>query len=169
MSVLFIIAGLLALAGGLGVVLAKTPVHQVLSMILTFIGMAALYLSLTAEFLAVMQIIVYGGAIMVLFLFVITLLTVGTQAIEHDHGKLSGQSLAGWSVGGAILLMLAIVGLVGTKSPAVANIDANVFGGVKHFGHELLTTHMLPFELTAFVLMVAVIGVIILVGRHETK
>lgn len=167
MIALFIIAGLLAITGALGVVLAKQPVHQVLATVLNFIGLAVLYLSLTAEFLAVMQIIIYGGAVMVLFLFVISLLTVGKAPIEPDGGKLSGQQVAGWSIGGGILLMLAVVGIVGTQATEVATVDVNSFGGVKHFGMELLTTHLLPFELTAFVLMVAVIGVVILVGRHE--
>ncbi|HLN62895.1 MAG TPA: NADH-quinone oxidoreductase subunit J [Symbiobacteriaceae bacterium] len=164
---LFIVAGLLCVAGALGVILAKQPVHQVLAMILNFIGLAALYMSLSAEFMALIQMIVYGGAVMVLFLFVIALLTARKDPMERDHGQLSGQAVAGWSIGGGIALMLAVVGIVGKVPAKLADVDFNTFGTVKAFGMELLTTNLLPFELTAFVLMVAVIGVVILVGRQK--
>lgn len=166
--ILFIVAGLMAIAGALGLILAKQAVHQVLATVFNFIGLAALYLSLSAEFMAVIQLIVYGGAVMILFLFVISLLTAKKDPMERDHGKLTGQVIAGWAIGGAIALMLAVVGLVAkvsAKAPAAVTFDT--FGTVKHFGQELLVTHVLPFELTAFVLMVAVIGVVILVGRQK--
>lgn len=164
---LFIVAGLLCVAGALGVILAKQPVHQVLATILNFIGLAALYMSLSAEFMALIQMIVYGGAVMVLFLFVIALLTARKDPMERDHGKLTGQVVAGWAIGGGIALMLLVVGLVGKVPQKLAEVDFNTFGTVKAFGHELLTTNLLPFELTAFVLMVAVIGVVIMVGRQK--
>lgn len=168
MSLLFIIAGLMAITGALGVVLARQPVHQVLATILNFLGLAALYLSLSAEFMAVVQLIVYGGAVMILFLFVIALLTVRRDPMERNLGKLTGQRILGFSIGGAVLLMLTLVGLSHKVDPnAVGVIDAN-FGTVKHFGEALLKVHVLPFETTAFVLMVAVIGVVILVGRTRT-
>lgn len=169
MSVLFVIAGLLSISGALGVVLAKQPVHQVLATVLNFIGLAMLYLSLSAEFMAVIQIIVYGGAVMVLFLFVIALLTARKDPMEREVGLFSGQRIAGFAIGGAVMLMLVLVGLVGTVGDkALAKIDPASWGTVNHFGKVLLTVHVLPFELTAFVLMVAVIGVVILVGRQHS-
>lgn len=168
MGALFVIAGLIAVAGAVGVVLAKQPVHQVLATVVNFIGLAALYVSLTAEFLAVIQIIIYGGAVMVLFLFVVSLLTARKVTAEADVNRFSPQRIAGFSLGAAVLLMLGIVGLVGTTGASkLAAIDASTFGSVGHFGRELLTLHVLPFELTAFVLMVAVIGVVLLVGRQQ--
>lgn len=167
MSILFILAGLLSVAGALGVVLARQPVHQVLSTVLNFIGLAVLYLSLNAEFMSVIQIIIYGGAVMVLFLFVITLLTARKEPIERDVNYLSGGRLAGYSIGGGVLLMLALVGVIGTDGGGPAAAIDTTFGSVGAFGMELLTTHLLAFELTAFVLMVAVIGVVILVGRQQ--
>lgn len=167
MTILFVLAGLLCVAGALGVVLAKQPVHQVLSTVLNFIGLAVLYLGLTAEFMAVIQIIIYGGAVMVLFLFVIALLTARMEPVEHDLNYLSGGRLAGYSIGGGVLLMLALVGVVGTDGSGQAATVANTFGSVGAFGMELLTTHLLAFEMTALVLMVAVIGVVILVGRQQ--
>jgi NADH-quinone oxidoreductase subunit J len=164
---LFIIAGLIAISGAIGVILAKQPVHQVLATVLNFIGLAALYLSLSAEFMAVIQMIVYGGAVMILFLFVIALLTARKDPMEREEGRLPGQTVAGYALGGGVLLMLVMIGLVGKgANAAVANIDI-AFGSVKSFGHELLVVQVLPFELTAFVLMVAVIGVVILVGRQK--
>lgn len=162
----FIVAGLIAIAGALGVILARYPVHQVLATVLTFIGLAVLYLSLSAEFMAVIQMIVYGGAVMILFLFVIALLTARKDPMERDQSLLSPQRLVGYALGGAVLLMLALVGLVGKAGGSFAAIT-ETFGGVKGFGAELLTVHVLPFELTAFILMVAVIGVVILVGRQK--
>lgn len=164
--IIFILAGLMAIAGAVGVILARQPVHQVLATVFTFIGLAVLYLSLSAEFMAVIQMIVYGGAVMILFLFVITLLTVRKDPVEPDQGQLTPHRVAGYATGGAILLMLSLVGLVGLKSDTLAKI-ADDFGSVKAFGHELLTVQVLPFELTAFILMVAVVGVVILVGRHK--
>jgi len=162
----FIPAGLLCILGALGVILAKQPVHQVLSTVLNFIGLAVLFLSLSGEFMAVIQMIVYGGAVMILFLFVIALLTARKDPIERDSGHLPGQRVAGWAFGGAVLAMLTLIGVVGKGPTKLADIPAD-FGTVAHFGHELLTTHLLAFELTAFVLMVAVIGVVILVGRQK--
>jgi len=162
----FVVAGLMALAGALGVILARYPVHQVVATVLNFIGLAVLYLSLSAEFMAVIQMIVYGGAVMILFLFVIALLTARKDPMERDQNLLSPQRLVGYALGGAMLLMLALVGLVGKGSGSFAKV-AESFGGVGPFGLELLTVHVLPFELTAFILMVAVIGVVILVGRQK--
>ncbi|HYG58323.1 MAG TPA: NADH-quinone oxidoreductase subunit J [Symbiobacteriaceae bacterium] len=165
---LFIVAGIMCIAGALGVILAKMPVHQVLSTVFNFIGLAVLFLSLSAEFMAVIQMIIYGGAVMVLFLFVIALLTARKDPMERDHGKLTGQTVAGWAIGGGVMAMLALVGIIGqaTDKP-MAQVDFNTWGTVEHFGMELLTTNILAFELTAFVLMVAVIGVVILVGRQK--
>lgn len=167
MNVLFVIAGLMAIAGVLGVILAKPPVYQVVSTIFSFLGLAALYLSLQSEFLAVIQLIIYGGAIMILFLFVIALLTVRRDPVEKDLGQLTSAKLLGFAVGGGLLLMLAIVGLFGGEGRVEwAQVPAD-FGQVKAFGHELLTANVFPFEVLAFILMVAVIGVTILVGRHR--
>lgn len=165
MTALFLIAGLIAIAGVLGVILAKAPIHQVLSTVLAFFGLAALYLSLEAEFMAVIQMIVYGGAVMILFLFVIGLLSVGQDPVEKERQDRGPVLAMGFALGGAILVMLAIAGLSKAASTWAALPPG--FGTVKAFGAELLTTNLLPFEILAFVLMVAVVGVVILVGRQK--
>ena len=167
MNALFIIAGLMAVAGVLGVILAKPPVYQVMSTVFAFLGLSALYLSLQSEFLAVIQLIVYGGAIMILFLFVITLLTARRDPVEKDAGQLTRPKLIGYAVGGALLVMLAIVGLFGGEGRIGWTQVPADFGQVKPFGYQLLTTYVFPFEVLAFILMVAVIGVMLLVGRHR--
>ncbi|MEW8978835.1 MAG: NADH-quinone oxidoreductase subunit J [Symbiobacterium sp.] len=167
MNLVFILAGLMAIAGVVGVILARQPVHQVIATVFSFIGLAALYLSLQNEFLAVIQLIVYGGAVMILFLFVIALLSARKDPVEKDVGKLTPPTIAGFAVGGALLVMLGIVGLFGAEGNRGWTAVPEQFGQVGEFGHELLTTYVFPFEVIAFVLMVAVIGVMILVGRHR--
>jgi NADH-quinone oxidoreductase subunit J len=167
MTTLFVVAGLMAVAGVLGVIFAEKPVHQVLSTVFAFFGLAALYLSLESEFLAVIQMIVYGGAVMILFLFVIALLSATQEPVEKTRAERAPLLALGFALGGAILVMLAIAGMARKIDVTqLAQLPAG-FGTVKAFGAELLTTNLLPFELLAFILMVAVIGVVILVGRQK--
>lgn len=168
MTAVFWIAGILAVAGALGVIVAKTPVHSVISLVVNILALAALYLALHAEFLALIQVIVYAGAIMILFLFVIALLTARKDPIERTEGKLEGQRELGLvtAVGGAVL-MIAVAASAGLgRMPANEALPPG-FGSAAAFGRELLTTHIFSFELTAFVLLAAVIGVVVLVGRRQ--
>lgn len=164
--IFFAVIALMTILGAIGVITAKTAVHSVLALVLNFIGIAVLYLSLDAEFMAVIQLIIYAGAIMVLFLFVIGLLSARNDAAERPLERLKAQGPAGLAIGGAALLLLAGAGLAGARGAAAGALPQG-FGTVAHFGSQLLTTYVLPFELTAFVLMVAVIGVVVLVGRKQ--
>lgn len=166
MTFLFIAAAALAIAGAVMVCVAKNPVHNVLALVTNFLGLALLYLTLHAEFLAVIQIIIYAGAVMVLFLFVIALLTAGTKPVENAKETLPYQAAAAVAVG-FILVALLGVRAVPARVPVPA-VFAN-FGSVAEFGKQLLTTNLFAFELTAFVLMVAVVGVVILVGRSDAR
>lgn len=166
MTAVLVVSAVLAVLGALGVILARQPVHSVLALVLNFIALAALYISMDAEFMGVIQLIIYAGAIMVLFLFVIGLVTARKDPVE----KAGGEPLKG-QVPLAVAAALALAGLLGggllVARLAVQPATAGGFGTVKEFGRQLLITHVLPFELTAFVLMVAVVGVIILVGRKQ--
>lgn len=166
MTAVFVVAALVALAGAVGVLRARQPVHSVLALILNFGALAVLYLSLSGEFMAVVQLIIYAGAIMVLFLFVIGLLTARLDPAEKGPEPLRGQVPAAAAAMAVLGLLLAGAGLRAAYAPAGPSLPAG-FGGVRAFGHELLVTHVFPFELTAFVLMVAVVGVLILVGRRH--
>lgn len=166
MSVLFIVAAFVAVAGAAGVVLAKSPVHSVLSLVLNFIALAVLFLSLQAEFMAAIQLIVYAGAVMVLFLFVVALLTARKEMPPSPVRWLKNQEVLGAIFGLGLMGVLAAVVLSGSGAATAAALPAQ-FGTVTSFGYSLLTSNVFAFELIAFVLLVAVIGVVILVGRHE--
>lgn len=164
MSLVFVVAAFVAVSGAAGVVLAKSPVHSVLALVLNFIALAVLFLSLQAEFMAVIQLIIYAGAVMILFLFVIALLTARKELPASPNRWLKNQEVLGAAAGLGLMAVLGTVALAGDGATAEVPAD---FGTVMAFGRSLLTTNVFVFELTAFVLLVAVIGVVILVGRHE--
>jgi NADH-quinone oxidoreductase subunit J len=142
----------------------------VVGLLVNFIALAAMYLTLQAEFLAVMLIVVYSGAILILFVFVIALLSSGTKPFDVGPNRARGilipavvvavLTLAGMTVT-ALRAPVAVVQTVATNGTTG---DANAFGSVANFGAALFTTHLLPFEITAFILMVAVIGVVLIAG-----
>jgi NADH-quinone oxidoreductase subunit J len=171
--ILFLILCAALIASALFTITAKKPVYSVIGLLLNFIALAVLYLSLSAEFMAVIQIVVYTGAILVLFVFVIALLSSGVApfSVGPDRMPRALVPAAGLSF---LCLVLVIVGLARTQFIEIGNVSAakntgapglaNVFGSVADFGAALFTTQLLPFEITAFILMVAVIGVVLLAG-----
>jgi len=170
-----IVFGILAVAlvaSAVFTIAARNPVHSVVGLLANFVVLAMLYLMLSAEFLAIVQIVVYSGAILILFLFVIALLSSGIGPFRTGPDRLPKLAVPG---GALALLMLGslVVGIertpltlvvqpVGGVAPSAGT--AGSFGSVGDFGLALFTTHLLPFETTAFVLMVAVIGVVLLAG-----
>lgn len=167
MTVLFWICTIVLIATGVAVVASRQPVHSIIGLIVNFTAMAVLFLTLSADFLAMIQIIIYAGAILILFLFVITLLTVGNQPFERGPGRLSFQAVPSVVAGLAALGLIA----VGIRSahPAAAPAVPADFGSVALFGTQLLTTHVFAFEVTGFVLLIAVIGVVLMAGRKEFR
>jgi len=163
----FVILSLVMIASAVFVVTAKKPVYSVVGLLLNFVALAITYLTLHAEFLAVMQIVVYSGAILILFVFVIALLSSGTKAFETGPNRMPRVLIP--AVIFALVGFGAIVVTIARAAFAPATIagstgDANVFGSVGDFGVALFTHNLLPFEVTAFVLMVAIIGVVLLAG-----
>jgi NADH-quinone oxidoreductase subunit J len=133
-----------------------------------FIALAITYLTLHAEFLAVMQIVVYGGAILILFVFVIALLSSGTKPFAPGPDRMPRAlvpalvlALVGF---GALVVAVARTPFFISPSDVGATGAANAFGSVADFGTALFTRNLLPFEITAFVLMVAIVGVVLLAG-----
>src|SRR5215469_341205 len=166
MTVLFWICALVAIATGIWTISSRQPVHSVVGLIVNFAALAVLFLTLNADFLAMMQIIIYAGAILVLFLFVIALLTIGADPIERTANRLPEQA------GQAVIAGLVALGFIGWGiradwTPAAAK-PAPDLGTVGTFGVQLLTTHVFAFEATGFVLLVAIIGVVMMAGRRET-
>jgi NADH-quinone oxidoreductase subunit J len=138
-----------------------------------FAALAALYLTLNAEFLAVIQIIVYSGAILILFVFVIALLSSGVAPFAQGPNRLPkiaipGIALAFISLGFLVYAFSRSVASRAVFPVAGGNLGpvgaADVFGSVADFGKSLFTVQLLPFEITALILMVAVIGVVLLAG-----
>ena len=166
MIALFWICTVVLVVTGIGVIASKHPVHSVVGLIVNFAALAVLFLTLNAEFLAMIQIIIYAGAILVLFLFVITLLTLGTEPVEAGPGRLTFQAVPSIVAGIAALALLA-TGVHGARTAAPAAPPD--FGFVGTFGMQLLTTHLFAFEVTGFVLLIAVLGVILMAARKEVR
>jgi len=171
--VLFAVLAVLLVGSAIFVISARHPVYSVVGLLVNFLTLATLFLSLNAEFLAVIQVVVYSGAILILFLFVIALLSSGVRPFSVGPNRLP--RIAGpFAILGLIALagMLFVIVQAITPAPIASNESsvlghpgaANVFGSVADFGRSLFTTYLLPFEATAFVLMIAVIGVIALAG-----
>jgi NADH-quinone oxidoreductase subunit J len=157
------------IASAVWTIAANKPVYSVVALLLNFATLAVLYITLSAEFLAVIQIIVYSGAILVLFVFVIALLGSGVAPFATGPNRLPKIWLPGavftLAAFGFLIYALSNVKLA-TPAATGAVGNADVFGSVADFGKALFTVQLLPFEATALVLMVAVIGVITLGGEQ---
>ena len=161
---LFLFLCFVALLSALGVVLAKNPVHSVLFLILTFFTLSAHYLLLNAQFLAVVNIIVYAGAIMVLFLFVIMFLNLNE---ESEPQKPALAKIAAAIAGGSLLLVM----VAALRDVRPVGYDPATFtsqtGMVEQLGMRLFTEYSLPFELASILLLAAMVGSVML-GKRET-
>lgn len=145
------------------VVLSKNPVHSVLYLILTFFCIFGHYVLLNAQFLAIVHLIVYAGAIMVLFLYVIMMLNLNHEAEPHKSTliKFAAAICAG------LLLLVILAGLHGVdKLPAQPGGDASAVGMVKSLGSVLFKDYLLPFEVTSVLLLTAMVGAVML-GKED--
>ncbi len=170
--IVFWLLALALVASAVFVITAKKPVYSVVGLLANFVALAIMYLTLSAEFLAVIQIIVYSGAILILFVFVIALLSSGVAPFTLGPDRLP-VAAAGGTIAAVLALALVVFGIA-QRPPQITPIAggappgpvgaAGAFGSVADFGNALFTTNLLPFEITALILMVAVIGVILLAG-----
>jgi NADH-quinone oxidoreductase subunit J len=160
---IFFIAAAMAVAGGVGVITFREPIRCVLSLVVVMIALSILFLLLSAQFVFVVQIIVYAGAVMVLFLFVIALLGPAREAAK---GRLRFQ---GWLSALFVLVLLGLIWamLQGVQYRQPEQTDLSVFGTVQSIGIGLFTTYLYPFELTSLLLLVAAIGAIYLSRRSS--
>jgi NADH-quinone oxidoreductase subunit J len=156
-----LVAAAMAVAGGIGVVAFHQPIRSVLSLVVVMVALSILFLLLSAQFVFVVQIIVYAGAVMVLFLFVIALLG---PARELGRGRLRFQPWLS-ALFALVFIVLNWMMLQGVqyRQPEKTNLD--VFGTVQWIGVELFTRYLYPFELTSLLLLVAAIGAIYLSKR----
>jgi len=170
-EILFFVFAAVAVGSAFGVVLGRSPVASLLFMVSTLASVAGIYILLEAHFLAAIQVMVYAGAIMVLFLFVIMLLNLG-----HEYQ----QDMKGW--GAAVVLFLvtgAMAGMLAARFGAAAELDflaeANTAameaalaekGAVGVIAEPLFTTYVVPFEITGILLLVAIVGALALAKRR---
>ena len=161
--VIFFLLAAVAVIGALSLILQKHPIHSALSLIVVMVALAGLYLLMGAEFVAAVQIIVYGGAIMVLFVFVIMLLNAGEE--EHtDVSKLA--KFAGLPLALALTALLAAAMLHhGGAVQNASNPDA--LSSTKDISTMLFTKFVYPFELTSFLILIAIMGALVLAQREK--
>src|SRR5437879_12277606 len=157
----FVIIAWIGLGSALGLVLKRNPIHGALFLVVNLGSIAALYLTLGAEFLAAAQVIVYAGAIMVLFVFAIMVLIPGKEETGLDPRR--GWRLLALPVGAllALQLLLVVRAGVGPVAPAAA-----VPGGVEAIARLLFTRYLLGFQLTSVLLLAAMVGVLLLARRR---
>lgn len=160
---LFYFLSFVAVLSALMVVFSRNPVYSVLYLIITFFSIAGHYVLMKAEFLAVVHLIVYAGAIMVLFLYVIMLLNLNRETEPHKSNllKISAVICAG-------LLLIVLVGALKGTEVLVAGANASGIGDVKNLGKVLFTDFLLPFELASVLLLAAMVGAVML-AKSEKK
>ena len=161
--ILFLVFAIIAVVCAINVVVQTHPISSAVSLVGVMGSLAVLYLQLGAEFIAVSQVIVYAGAIMVLFVFVIMLLNAGA---EVKHGRSLMAQLLGAPLLGALLALLAY--FVQRLYPRGASV---VFGGFTHgtpldIGRALFTTYLLPFEATSILILIGIVGAIVLARKE---
>jgi NADH:ubiquinone oxidoreductase subunit 6 (chain J) len=164
---LFIIFGALAVAGALNLLLQRHPINSALSLVVVMMSLAVLYWSLGAEFLAAAQVIVYSGAVMVLFVFVIMLLNAGEE--ERTNGSRAAY-IVGIPGAAVIFCLLSFVFLSEQKALGVASIGGHLNNGLNNIAEIsqiLFTKQLLPFEVTSILILVAILGAVVLARKEE--
>ncbi len=165
--VVFVVAAVAVLTGALGVVLATHPVHSALMLVLTLFGVAVLFVAQQADFLAAVQVIVYAGAIVVLFLFVIMLLGVDRSENVHTeplHGQRPVALVAGAAIIAAMFFLARTAWVSGAHS--VAGPADGPGSNIEKLADSLFTRYLLAFEMTSVLLVIAVVGAVVL-ARHS--
>jgi NADH-quinone oxidoreductase subunit J len=164
---LFLIFGALAVAAAINLVLQKHPINSALSLVVVMMSLAVLYWSLGAEFLAAAQVIVYSGAIMVLFVFVIMLLNSGEEKLT-DGSRVA--SIAGFPGAAAIFCLLSFVFLSESRALGFANLGGRLnetTNNIAEISSVLFTKLLLPFEVTSVLILVAILGAVVLARKEQ--
>jgi NADH-quinone oxidoreductase subunit J len=175
-TILFFLAAIGVISGAVGVVVLRNPFYSVLALVTHLVSLAILFLLLRAEFVAAVQVVVYAGAVMVLYVFVVAYVggEEGDSIGERLRGKGSvgsGLRLGGAILGGALLVEL-LIALLGTGLEATSGYGAgyvpgpNTYGTPAYIGNLLLTRFLLVFELASFLLLIAAVGGVVLARRR---
>jgi len=163
--VFFFVFAVIAIVSAVGVVTLRNPVHSVLSLMVCFLQMAALFVLLRSPFLAAVQIFVYVGAVLVLFLFVIMMLDIRQASMKRFVS--GGQS---WIIALLVILVAEMIFILSKSRFADMTVStaARLDGSVKEMGIALFTKYLLPFEIISMILLVALLGAIVL-GKKELR
>ena len=164
-ALFFYIFAALTVFGSIIVVSHKNPVASAISMVLTFFFTAVLFILLRAQFIAAIQVLVYAGAIIVLFLFTVMFLNIKEEALQFDTGNIAKKITF-------LIIIMAVVGYFASRLtvnmvPAAEVPDS--FGTVESVGRILFTDYLLPFELTSVLIVVAIIGVVSIARRSQSS
>lgn len=163
-AVLFYLLAAVSIASAIMVITRRNPVTSALFLVLNFFSLGGLYLTLHAQFIAVIQILVYAGAIMVLFLFVIMLLNLGDSQSLRE--VISLRKLAGVGLSTAFLLeIIYILGFRVSDFPAGEVTRGLEIGTVEYIGQKLFTDYLFPFEITSILLLAAIVGAVVMAKR----
>ncbi|MBD0332744.1 MAG: NADH-quinone oxidoreductase subunit J [Chitinophagaceae bacterium] len=162
-QILFWLLAVLAVFSALMVITSKNPVYSVLWLIITFFAISGHYILLNAQFLAIVNIIVYAGAIMVLFLFVIMLMNLN-EATEPQKNK--WLKLAGTVAGGCLLLVL--VAVFRNAESQMTQLAEGDIGLIENLGKVLFTEYVVPFEISSILFLSAMVGAVV-IGKRDEK
>ena len=164
-AICFFVAAIFALGGAAGVVILRNPFFSVLSLVMHLLALAALFLLLHAQFLAASQIIVYAGAVMVLYVFVAAYVGDVDEPLSP-----SGPLLTLAPLFAAALFVELVIAALGSGLTAIDTEGATVspgFGGPAQFGELLLTRFLIPFEAASYLLLIAAVGAVVLARRRR--
>ncbi|MFN2257047.1 MAG: NADH-quinone oxidoreductase subunit J [Desulfuromonadaceae bacterium] len=161
----FYVVAFVAVTSGFLVITCRNPINSGISLVMTFFCLAIFYVTLHAPFMAAIQIMVYAGAIMVLIIFVIMLLNLGSSVVIRYRHAVTGAVVAS----GLMLFQVLIILKQGSVNPVPGSVSAEMVESVGHtelIGKALFTDFMLPFEIASILLLVAIVGAIILAKRE---
>jgi len=165
--IVFAVLAAIAVVSGVLVITRANPVHSALFLIVNFVALAVLYLSLKAQFVAIMQVIVYAGAIMVLVLFVIMLLNLHDE--ERLRVKHGWRQVLGALLSAAFLFMLVqAVSIYSGPFPLAISPEAEHIGSVEGIGEVLYRAFLFPFEMASILLLAAMVGAVVLAKKRFT-
>ncbi len=162
-QLLFFTLSALTIISALIVVLSRNPMYSVLSLIVCFFTIAGHYILLNAQFLAITHVIVYAGAIMVLFLFVVMLLNLNAASEPHKSSKLKFAA----AISGGMLFLTLIAALRTTQFGEFTAPPSSLNGMVQHVGQRLFTDYLLPFEVSSILFLSAMIGAVVLAKKEK--
>ena len=169
--ILFFIFAALCVGGAINLLVQKHPINSALSLIVVMGSLALIYLLLGAEFVAAVQIIVYAGAVMVLFVFVIMLLNAGEEERLPHKSRVATMLgvpalIIGLGIGAAFVSHITGVDRVAIGGPEIMN-GSEVFGNPQAIGQLLFSKYLLPFEVTSVLILIAIMGAVVLARREE--